>query len=187
MRFRIVAGKYKNLKLVVPAGNRTHPMGERIRSAIFNSLGVRVTDATVLDVFAGTGALGLEAISRGARRVTLVESDKRAIKAIRENIASLELIDQPRVQLRPTSFSRFVLEDQSSRFDIIFADPPYDRISQADLDSLASLANIDATLILSAPNRLVTLEITGWQLVKSVIYAGARISYYSHLQPPANH
>lgn len=186
MRLRLVAGKYKALRLVTPVGNRTHPMGERIRGAIFNSLGARIADAAVLDVFAGTGALGLEAISRGAKSVTLIENDKQAIQAIRDNIASLELIDQSRVQLQPISVSRFALENQSARFDIIFADPPYDRIKQADLDSLVNIAHIDALLVLSTPKRLDALNVVGWQLVKSVVYADARISYYSNLQSPVN-
>ena len=86
---RITSGLYKNTKLEVPRS--AHPMGERERTAIFNSLGDRVVDASVLDAFAGSGALGLESLSRGASSATFLENDRQAQKIIKENIAKLGL------------------------------------------------------------------------------------------------
>ena len=81
MNVRIISGKYGGRIIKAPDTARTHPMGERIRNALFNSIGSEVDDAKVLDVFAGTGAVGLEALSRGARSVTFVEKDRVAQKS----------------------------------------------------------------------------------------------------------
>ena len=78
MNIRIIAGYYGGLKIAAPNNRRTHPMSERIRNALFNSLAGEIADAEVLDVFAGTGAIGLEAISRGAKSATFVDKDRTA-------------------------------------------------------------------------------------------------------------
>lgn len=123
MNVRIIAGEYGGRKLAAPSGDRTHPMSERARGALFNSLGTTVKDATVLDVFAGTGSLGLEALSRGARSAYFVERDKVAQRIITENIETLGVTDQTklvRANVR-TWCETYVGEG----FDLIFADPPY--------------------------------------------------------------
>lgn len=176
---RIIAGQYKNLQLVTPGGNRTHPMGERIRSAIFNSLGAKLPDATVLDAFAGTGALGIESISRGAKRAVLVENDKRANRAIRENISKLNTSDQSKIELFPASVNKFLEENLTVRFDIIFADPPYDKLPESILNQLPELLASDGVLILSIPKKIEAISLTGVLLVKSATYADARICYYA--------
>ena len=84
MRIRIIAGRYGGRFIQAPPGNTTHPMGERVRSAMFNSLGEIVEGARVLDAFAGSGAVGLEALSRGAASVTFVERDRVAQRVLTE-------------------------------------------------------------------------------------------------------
>lgn len=82
MNVRIISGKYGGRRIDAPDTTRTHPMSERIRNALFNSISSEINGATVLDAFAGTGAIGLEALSRGARRVTFIEKDRVAQKVL---------------------------------------------------------------------------------------------------------
>jgi 16S rRNA (guanine966-N2)-methyltransferase len=97
MFVRIIAGKYGSRKIEAPDNSRTHPMGERVRNAMFNSIGAEIDGKDVLDAFAGTGAIGLEALSRGARTITFVERDKIALKILTRNIVSLQAEDQSTV------------------------------------------------------------------------------------------
>src|SRR6266536_3434306 len=89
MNIRIISGRYGGRKLDTPDNTRTHPMSERVRNALFNSLGDRIIDADILDAFAGTGALGLESLRRGAKKATFIEKDRIAQKILHNNIATL--------------------------------------------------------------------------------------------------
>ena len=86
---RVVAGTYGGRKLVAPAGSETRPTSDRVREALFSVLGATVDDARVLDLFAGSGALGIEALSRGARSAVFVDSSRKAIRAVKANLAAL--------------------------------------------------------------------------------------------------
>lgn len=118
MNVRIISGKFGGRKIDAPSGRRTHPMGERIRNAIFNSLSSQLDGAVVLDAFAGSGAVGIEALSRGARDVVFVERDRIAQNIIAKNITSLGL--QSRSQLIRTTVANWMDRKESSEFDIIF-------------------------------------------------------------------
>lgn len=180
---RIISGKYKNLSLAVPSGNRTHPMGERVRGAIFNALGAKLADAVILDAFAGTGALGIEALSRGAAQAILVENDKRALRAIQENIARLEPLELGEVRVFPASISKFIEQALAYRpdmkFDIIFTDSPYDKPSVGLIQQLSPLLDPDGVLVLSWPKKLAPPELPGLELVQSATYADAAVHYFS--------
>jgi 16S rRNA (guanine966-N2)-methyltransferase len=121
-----VAGELGGRYIEAPAGLTTRPTTERVREAWFSVLGTRVRDARVVDLFAGSGALGIEALSRGAARAHFVESNPRAAEVLRRNLAGLELEARAEVDTRDV----FVfLRDASRRgctFDIALADPPYD-------------------------------------------------------------
>jgi 16S rRNA (guanine966-N2)-methyltransferase len=140
---RIISGRFARRKLRSPSGHLTRPTTDRAREAIFNLLGSRIflDDITVLDLFAGTGALGLEAISRGAAHVIFVENNGRVLQFARENAEELEVEDRC-VFMRSDAVS--YLENYSGpTFDVIFADPPYDleameRMPDMALEHLAS-------------------------------------------------
>ena len=178
---RIIAGKYKGLRLTTPSGDKTHPMGERIRGAIFNSLGTKMVDTTVLDAFAGTGALGLEALSRGARKVVLIENDKRANRAIRENVDRLDLDGQNMVELFPVSVATFIATNSALKFDFIFADPPYNKLPLEILRQLSSLLTNSGILVLSLPKGTEVLNLPHVAIYKTATYADACILYYTKL------
>jgi 16S rRNA (guanine966-N2)-methyltransferase len=117
---RIVAGACGGRRIETPTGRATRPTTDRVREALFSILGASVEGATVLDLFAGSGALGIEALSRGAAEATFVESHPRAVEVIRRNLAELDLAG--RVQRRDV-FAW--LAEASGPYSVVFADPPY--------------------------------------------------------------
>jgi 16S rRNA (guanine(966)-N(2))-methyltransferase RsmD len=119
---RIIAGDHRGARLLSPEGRTTRPMLDRVRTALFDRLG-ELGDARVLDLFAGSGSLGLEALSRGAASCCFVESDPRALAALRANVAKLRLGERARI-VRGDAFA-FVRDVASPSFDLVFVDPPY--------------------------------------------------------------
>jgi len=123
---RIIAGDKRRARLVAPAGRRTRPTLARVREALFMILAPRLPGARVLDLFAGTGALGLEALSRGAAELVCLESSRRACLTLRANARRLGLSDRANViQADALRFLR--REAPGGGFDLILADPPYGR------------------------------------------------------------
>ena len=120
---RIVGGKFAGRKLMSPPDSRVRPTAEHVRVALLDLLGEDVKDARVLDLFAGTGALGLEAISRGARSADFVEFRPASLHALKANIAALRLRERTRVFKRDALPFAGALEPD--RYDIAFVDPPY--------------------------------------------------------------
>jgi len=123
-RIRIIAGEFKGRRLAVPEGRRVRPTAERVREALFSILGERVIGARVLDAYAGTGALGLEALSRGAHEVVFVESDRAAVRRLREHLETLGAVDRCSVH-EAEAVSWLKAPCGAEIFDLILADPPY--------------------------------------------------------------
>ena len=120
---RIIAGSRKGHRIAAPKGVATRPTGDRVREAAFNLIGP-VDDATVLDVFAGSGAMGLEALSRGARRCVFVESDRAACRAIAANLEKLRLTGA--LVSCQDAFAALRQERAAGRrYDLVVVDPPY--------------------------------------------------------------
>ena len=119
---RVVAGRYSGRRLAAPAGRATRPTADRVREALFSALGP-LEGARVLDLFAGSGALGIEALSRGAAEATFVDSDPRAIRAVRDNLAALGIDAEVR-RADARAFLRTAREQQR-HYDLVFLDPPY--------------------------------------------------------------
>lgn len=129
MGMRISSGHLGSRRLAAPSKG-VRPTSQRVREAIFSTLGDIIQGARVLDLFAGSGALGLEALSRGASEATFVDSSRASIEAIKKNIASLGLAPRTRViKADAASFVRACLE----RFDVVFMDPPYHKRLATDL------------------------------------------------------
>jgi 16S rRNA (guanine966-N2)-methyltransferase len=124
---QIIAGKHKGRKLATLPGNDMRPTSGKVREAIFGILSGLVDDAVVLDLFAGTGAFGLEAISRGAAKAVFVESDRRSIEIIRKNIAACGEDDRATVIRADIQSNLNLLPASGVSFDIVFMDPPYNR------------------------------------------------------------
>ncbi|MCA1836845.1 MAG: 16S rRNA (guanine(966)-N(2))-methyltransferase RsmD [Actinobacteria bacterium] len=120
---RIVAGQFGGRRLVVPKDNRVRPTADRVREAWMSILGEELNGARVLDLFAGSGALGLEALSRGAASATFVELNPPSLKALDQNIASLGAEDAATVHRGDAM--RYAERLPERAFDIVLADPPY--------------------------------------------------------------
>ncbi|MBX3145501.1 MAG: RsmD family RNA methyltransferase [Gemmatimonadales bacterium] len=120
---RIISGEFGGRRLVVPADRRVRPTADRVREAWFSILGPRVVDAVVVDLFAGSGALGLEAVSRGARHATLVDLNRPSLDAIRANVDALGVGGRVRI-VRGDVF-RFLAGTTGRAFTLALADPPY--------------------------------------------------------------
>ncbi len=133
----VVAGSARGVPLVAPKGAR--PTTGRVREAVFSSLG-DLTDAAVLDLFAGSGALGIEALSRGGARAVLVDRDPRAVDAIETNLASARLTDRARVVRAAVGTTLRGRPPAEAPFDLVLADPPYDADEGVALEVLGSLA-----------------------------------------------
>ena len=117
---RIISGKARGTKLYTLEGETTRPTLDRVKESLFNIIQEKIVGSSFLDVFSGSGAIGLEAASRGAKEVILCEKDKNAIKVIKKNIEKTHL----EVTLYETSFEN-MLEKINKKFDIIYIDPPY--------------------------------------------------------------
>ncbi|HYT64289.1 MAG TPA: 16S rRNA (guanine(966)-N(2))-methyltransferase RsmD [Gemmatimonadales bacterium] len=120
---RIIAGEFKGRRLKTPTTNKVRPTSDRVREAWFSILQQSIPDARVLDLFAGSGALGFEALSRGAVSVDFVENSKASLAAIRDNATTLNVGD--RVTIHRSDALGFAERLQPAQYDIAFADPPY--------------------------------------------------------------
>jgi len=127
MSLRVIAGELKGRKLHTASGLRTRPTAERTREAIFNILGSTVQQAHVLDLFAGTGAYGIEALSRGAASVLFIEVDRQACVVLTGNIQTCGMADKARVLRWDASRNLNCLRTHEPRFQLVFMDPPYGR------------------------------------------------------------
>jgi 16S rRNA (guanine(966)-N(2))-methyltransferase RsmD len=123
---RIIAGQWKGRRLSSLKGMHTRPTSDRVKESMFNMLQRYISGSVVLDLFAGTGNLGLEALSRGCLRVVFVEKDPRAIDVLNKNRANLECFEQSKV-IRDDVFHAIKYIAGKERFNIIFADPPYSK------------------------------------------------------------
>jgi 16S rRNA (guanine(966)-N(2))-methyltransferase RsmD len=126
---RIIAGKYKSRRLLAPPGTETRPTSDRLRETLFNVVAPAVNDSVWLDLFAGTGAVGIEALSRGARTVYFVESSARAARTIRGNLAALEINGGAEIMEREAMTALRMLEVEGVSCDFCFLDPPYRKMS----------------------------------------------------------
>jgi 16S rRNA (guanine966-N2)-methyltransferase len=122
---RIIAGRWGGRRILVPPGARVRPTSDRVREAWMSILAADLEGARVLDLFAGSGALGIEALSRGAAHVTFVESDPRVLRVLRANLDALGVSTEAQV-VRADGL-RYLLEVEPERYDLVFADPPYGR------------------------------------------------------------
>ena len=123
---RVIAGSLKGRRLVVPRGATTRPTGDQVRIALMDTLTPWLPGARVLDLFAGAGGVGLEALSRGAAHVTLVERDARAVAALATNVRALGVEGRTRVLRADVGRALGRLAVEGLRFDVVFLDPPYD-------------------------------------------------------------
>jgi 16S rRNA (guanine966-N2)-methyltransferase len=162
---RVIAGRFRGRPLVAPAGRTTRPITDRVKESLFSILGSRLgtladlPDVNVLDLFAGSGALGIEALSRGAATCVFLERDFSALRALRENLAALKLAP-PIVRIDAANAWSLrrpaVPGDATAGFGLVFCDPPYKDAQDAPrigdwLDGMAAWLTSDGLLVLRLP------------------------------------
>ena len=179
MHVRIIGGKYGGRKIDAPDNTRTHPMSERVRNAMFNSIGLEVQGARVLDAFAGTGSVGLEALSRGAKSVTFIEKDRIAQRILQSNTVLIGV--ENTTELVRTTVSNWLETYNGDKFDIIFADPPYHDPQFSTVSKLFDLLKPGALMVLSHAGRGEEPTKNGVVVVANRSYGNAFLTFYRHV------
>ena len=174
---RVVAGELRGRRIDAPEGTKTRPTTDKAREATFNALGSLgvVVGARMVDAFAGSGALGIEALSRGAAHCTFIERDRDALEVLRGNLATLGLEDRSTV-VRGDVMSNIGLVRDAT---VVLADPPYDFKKWTAL-----LAQIGANLVVAESDRDMTLEnpaIVGFEVTRVKRYGRAYVSFLQRL------
>jgi 16S rRNA (guanine966-N2)-methyltransferase len=168
---RIIAGKFRSRKLLQPPIEITRATKDRVREAVFSALGVQINAASVLDLFAGSGAYGLEAISRGARQVHFNDMNAKAIAILNQNMNLLKITNATVTQLDYLVCLGSLHQNQQT-FDIIFLDPPYQS------EALQKAVDFITEKQLLNPHGAVVIETEGKQLVLSAeVYLTKRYNY----------
>lgn len=171
---RIISGEFGGRFIAAPDNTRTHPMSERVRGALFNMIDVE--GMVVLDAFAGTGALGLEALSRGAKSVVFIERDRVAQKVLQENIETLGV--SRRAKVIKSSISSWDETSKNAQFDLVFCDPPYHDMQLSTVQRLFSHLKPSALMVLSHPGRGETPTANGVVVVDNRTYGDAALTFY---------
>lgn len=174
---RIIAGKLGGRTFSSPPGHKTHPMSDKIRGALFNAIG-DIDGLSVLDAFAGSGAISFEAVSRGANHVTAIDSDRQAQRTIRENVAALDVAES--IKLISASASAW-LSTTDQFFDVVICDPPYDDIKPELLARLADRCKPGGIVIFSLPPEVNVKLANDYEPLHSKNYGDATLSFYRRL------
>ncbi len=180
---RITSGKYRGLPIKSPTGDRLRPTQDLVREALFDILRDKITDCVFLDLCTGTGAVGLEAISRGANDVFMVEKNRSNSKFIQKNIEMLKGAD-PTVIYRDALMALKSFQNRL-KFDIIFADPPYEKFGESPLlvkilNNIGTydLLNDDGVIIFEQGSREKIIESEQFSVVKEKKYGRTKLIFY---------
>ncbi|UTX51656.1 16S rRNA (guanine(966)-N(2))-methyltransferase RsmD [Candidatus Saccharibacteria bacterium TM7i] len=177
MNVRLISGTYGGRVIEGSGTDRTHPMSERMRSSLFNIVGDEIEGARVLDVFAGSGALGLEALSRGAESATFIERDRVAQKIIDANITTLK-IDKTKAKLVKAPAASWLRTTDAGQFDIIFVDPPYHDLQLSTVAKISGLLKPNGLMVLSYPDKAEVPTELGVVVVDNRSYGNAALAFY---------
>ncbi len=151
---KIASGSFKGRKLKSPSGDTTRPTSEKVRQAVFNSLQNDVEGSTFLDLYAGSGAMGLEAISNGAKMSVFVEKNKAVADVIESNLLDLDVEDNSLILMNSAIRAITHLECTVLTFDIIYIDPPYEDVESAEEEVQKVLHELDKSTILQSSGKL---------------------------------
>lgn len=180
---RIISGKYRGLRLRTLKGRQLRPTSDQTRETLFNVLGESIQHARLLDAYAGTGAVGIEALSRGAADVVFVENHRPAAELIHENLRALGARGGFHVMIRPVWTALDRLEREGSQFEFVFLDPPYAEIREyhRTLRELArSRILIAASLVIAEHSRQCRLEEVygALRLVRLLRHGESQLAFY---------
>lgn len=178
---RIIAGRFKGRRIAAPTGASVRPTSDGLRERLFNVFGDLVTGARVLDAYAGTGALGLEAVSRGASYATFVERDRRVISVLQGNITACGAADACAI-IRDDFLVFAARATGRDRFDLVLLDPPYEATDlNAVLDAAAPLVAPAGHLVIEhSKRRTVPESIDTLQRTRLLVAGDSALAWYAH-------
>ena len=174
---RVIAGDKKGRRLVTPEGLDTRPTSDKVKEALFSIIQFELAGAHFLDLFAGSGQMGIEALSRGAERATFVDMGRRPIECIKENLRVLDLLGSAEVYAQNVNdFVSFC----SKKFDIVFMDPPYsDNLIVPILDRVAEITREGGAIICEVPKGESLPESAGaFELARRYKYGKTELALY---------
>jgi len=179
---RVIAGLCRGKGLKSVKGMTTRPTADRVKEAVFNVLNFRVKDAVFLDLFAGTGSMGIEALSRGAAAAFFVEKDRKAVHVVRENLINCKLEDKAQVYPLDCFKALKLFKEKNLKFNLVYLDPPY-KLQIID-NILESIVNynllIDKSIIIAetALDTELSAGINNLKKVREDKYGDTKITYY---------
>jgi 16S rRNA (guanine966-N2)-methyltransferase len=178
---RIISGSSKGKKLFTPKQTSLRPTSDRVKESLFNILGEEISGKAVLDLFAGTGNLGIEALSRGARRVTFVENTREAYRLIERNLLSCQMGDRSEILLKEVDRGLRLLHAKGECFDLIFMDPPYEKgLIRKTMEILGTMKiyHEDSILVIEHNRREPLPDLSGsWSLIRQRKIGDTMISF----------
>ena len=185
---RIISGTSKGRKLVTPRSHSVRPTSDRVKESIFNILRGEIEGNRVLDLFAGTGNLGIEALSRGAEKAIFVEKRRQTIRLIQRNLAQFGLEDRSEILPMDANRAIGILEQRGESFDLILMDPPYEKgLIQKTLRKLNShpIYCGDSILVIEHHRREpLPLTVEGWDLIRQQRIGDTLISFVTPQKDP---
>lgn len=174
---RIIAGRLGGRQFSSPRGHRTHPMSDKTRGALFNALG-DVEGLTVLDAFAGSGALSFEALSRGAAQATAIDRDRNAQLCIEENTKELNLKNNLKLIKAPAASW---LATTTEKFDLVFLDPPFDDLQTQLTIRLAARTKTNGVVVFSLPSKAEIKPESNYKLLTSKLFGDNKLVFYRRI------
>lgn len=174
---RIIGGFHKGRRIKSVSGNLTRPTTDFVREALFNIISNEVIDSCFLDLFAGTGAVGLEALSRGAKKVVFIEKNPHAFSVIEKNLQDLKLINKAELIQKDATLALTELSRRNYMFDIVFMDPPYyENHIEECLDILRASKLVKSLVIVQHPKD-ETIDFTGFLCYKKKVYGKTTLTF----------
>ncbi|MDO5738175.1 MAG: 16S rRNA (guanine(966)-N(2))-methyltransferase RsmD [Eubacteriales bacterium] len=176
---RVISGKWRGLKLNSLGGDQTRPTSDRVKEALFSSLNFRIYGASFLDLYAGSGQVGLEAYSRGAEKVVLVEDNRQANRIIKQNLALIKTEVGAIVHLQKRVEQ---LTPELGLFDIVYADPPWTHFAEAwrTIEKIAPVLTKTGGLLIVESEEAI-LELPGFCLEKIKKYGRTKLNYHRRI------
>lgn len=183
---RVISGTAKGIRLISVPGKSTRPITDRVKEALFNIIGTLVIDKTFLDLFGGTGAVGIEALSRGADHVTFLDINYRAYKVIQQNLLATDLVDYATV-LKKDAFV-YLRDEPQQVFDFIYIAPPqYQRLWEKTmqiLDENPGWSALGGTVIVQIhPKEFINNDYTNFGIIQQRSYGDTVLIFYEHILP----
>ena len=183
---RIIAGRARGTQLVAPKGMDTRPTQDKVKESLFSMIQLDIPEAQVLDLFAGSGALSLEALSRGAAHAKLVDIDRAAIRCIQQNVTALRFTEETRILPMDWKTAVSQLQREGAKFDLIFLDPPYKMHDLTEVSkALIPLLSEDALVVVEHEVRVMPALCEGFDMTDTRKYGIVGVSFFQYVEQEA--